>query len=84
MSLNLVRFDLLEVIIFQITCRRRNTNCCNCTDVIPQFCSYQVLELKLDAIPGRLNQFELKSRVPEFIMVNVLELCGVGHGFMAD
>lgn len=38
--------------------------------------------VKIDAIPGRLNQFEFELRVPVHIMDNVLELCGVGHGFM--
>lgn len=40
------------------------------------------LSVKIDAIPGRLNQFEFESRSPVHIMDNVLELCGVGHGFM--
>ena len=38
--------------------------------------------VKIDAIPGRLNQFEFVLRSPVRIMDNVLELCGVGHGFM--
>lgn len=40
------------------------------------------LSVKIDAIPGRLNQFVFVLRVPVPIMDNVLELCGVGHGFM--
>jgi len=48
------------------------------------FIGYAVTKpcVKIDAIPGRLNQFVFVFRSPVHIMDNVLELCGVGHGFM--
>lgn len=48
------------------------------------FTGYAVTEscVKIDAIPGRLNQFVFAFRSPVPIMDNVQELCGVGHGFM--
>ena len=38
--------------------------------------------VKIDAIPGRLNQFEFVLRSPGTYYGQCSELCGVGHGFM--
>jgi hypothetical protein len=38
--------------------------------------------LKVDAIPGRMNQFVLSVRRPGVFYGQCSELCGVGHGFM--
>lgn len=51
------------------------------TDVLHSF-AIPALGIKVDAIPGRLNQFGMKVRVPGVYFGQCSELCGVGHGFM--
>lgn len=51
------------------------------SDVLHSF-AIPALGVKLDAIPGRLNQFGMKVRVPGVYFGQCSELCGVGHGFM--
>jgi heme/copper-type cytochrome/quinol oxidase subunit 2 len=51
------------------------------TDVLHSF-AIPALGIKLDAVPGRLNQFGMKVRVPGVYFGQCSELCGVGHGFM--
>jgi hypothetical protein len=36
--------------------------------------------IKIDAVPGRLNQVHLLQNVMVYSMANVSELCGVNHG----
>jgi heme/copper-type cytochrome/quinol oxidase subunit 2 len=50
-------------------------------DVLHSF-AVPALGIKVDAIPGRLNQFGIKVRVPGIYFGQCSELCGVGHGFM--
>lgn len=50
-------------------------------DVLHSF-AVPSLGIKVDAIPGRLNQFGIKVRVPGIYFGQCSELCGVGHGFM--
>jgi heme/copper-type cytochrome/quinol oxidase subunit 2 len=51
------------------------------TDVIHSF-AVPSLGVKVDAIPGRLNQFGIRVRSPGIYYGQCSELCGVGHGFM--
>jgi len=51
------------------------------SDVLHSF-AVPALGIKLDAVPGRLNQFGIKVRVPGIVYGQCSELCGVGHGFM--
>lgn len=51
------------------------------TDVIHSF-AVPSLGVKIDAIPGRLNQFGIRVRSPGTYYGQCSELCGVGHGFM--
>lgn len=51
------------------------------TDVIHSF-AVPSLGVKIDAIPGRLNQFGIRVRSPGIYYGQCSELCGVGHGFM--
>jgi len=51
------------------------------SDVLHSF-AIPALGIKIDAIPGRLNQFGMKVRVPGVYFGQCSELCGVGHGFM--
>lgn len=50
-------------------------------DVLHSF-AVPALGIKLDAIPGRLNQFGMRVRTPGTYFGQCSELCGVGHGFM--
>jgi heme/copper-type cytochrome/quinol oxidase subunit 2 len=38
--------------------------------------------IKVDAVPGRLNNFLTFIRKPGIFYGQCSELCGVGHGFM--
>lgn len=51
------------------------------TDVIHSY-AVPSLGVKIDAIPGRLNQFGIRVRSPGTYYGQCSELCGVGHGFM--
>jgi heme/copper-type cytochrome/quinol oxidase subunit 2 len=51
------------------------------TDVIHSY-AVPSLGIKIDAIPGRLNQFGIRVRSPGTYYGQCSELCGVGHGFM--
>lgn len=51
------------------------------TDVIHSY-AVPSLGVKVDAIPGRLNQFGIRVRSPGTYYGQCSELCGVGHGFM--
>lgn len=51
------------------------------TDVLHSF-AIPALGIKIDAVPGRLNQFGIRCRVPGTYFGQCSELCGVGHGFM--
>jgi len=51
------------------------------SDVLHSF-AIPALGIKLDAVPGRLNQFGVRVRVPGVYYGQCSELCGVGHGFM--
>jgi heme/copper-type cytochrome/quinol oxidase subunit 2 len=51
------------------------------TDVIHSY-AVPSLGVKIDAIPGRLNQFGIRVRSPGVYYGQCSELCGVGHGFM--
>lgn len=51
------------------------------TDVIHSY-AVPSLGVKIDAIPGRLNQVGIRVRSPGTYYGQCSELCGVGHGFM--
>ena len=38
--------------------------------------------IKVDAIPGRLNQFDLFIKRTGIFFGQCSEICGIGHGFM--
>lgn len=40
------------------------------------------LGVKVDAVPGRLNQFLIFAQSPGVYYGQCSELCGVAHGFM--
>jgi cytochrome c oxidase subunit 2 len=51
------------------------------SDVIHSF-AIPALGVKLDAVPGRLNETWMKIERPGIYYGQCSELCGVGHGFM--
>ena len=50
-------------------------------DVIHSF-AVPSLGLKIDAVPGRLNQIYLNSRFEAIFFGQCSELCGINHAFM--
>jgi heme/copper-type cytochrome/quinol oxidase subunit 2 len=50
-------------------------------DVIHSF-AVPNLGLKIDAVPGRLNQIYLNSRFEAIFFGQCSELCGINHAFM--
>jgi cytochrome c oxidase subunit 2 len=51
------------------------------TDVLHSW-AVPALSLKVDAVPGRLNQFIVEIKKPGIFYGQCSELCGPMHGFM--
>ena len=51
------------------------------TDVLHSF-AVPSLGIKVDAVPGRLNQTSVFIRRPGVFFGQCSEICGVNHGFM--
>lgn len=62
--------------------RGANYNCFISSNDVLHSWSLPRLHIKIDAIPGRLNSFNIYNNFPKELFGQCSELCGVNHRFI--